>query len=687
MGPSRSSGRRSGVTVALVLALTMAGSTALAAPDAAVAGASAGSDIDDTRLLVTYEQPSSIEVAVASLAAANITPLHAPDIGATGNPDASAEAPGTGSASTPAAAAEAPGTGPAATTATSPVQALDFADARTAAQAAELLAGQPNVVSVEPDVLIRSHADPLTTSLSTLDLDKAWWLRNSGAALSGVEGRLGADVGAIDAWPRATGEGVVVAVIDTGADIQHPALRNRLWHNPGEKIDSRDTDGNGFVDDVHGYNFAGNNATLFESDAVDFHGTHVAGLVAGAAHEATGAAGVAPDAELMILKSIDGEAGRTSDAIRAIEYAVANGADVINASWGSSQPSTALRTVLADLEIPFVVSAGNTGEPLEDVPSYPASWGLPNVISVSAVDHTGGLADFSAYSRELVDVAAPGVRIAGPYPGGRYALASGTSQAAPLVSGAVAMALQHHPDLSSLEVADAVRATVRPLSLVGDTRSGGLMRAPALLDHLGTRVPACTTTDDVPFTDVRSDSVHHDAVACMVALGVTVGTTSTTYGSEDGLTRAQIATMTFRALQRAGVAPPVPATERFTDVPAGSAHRDAIEALAAVEVVRGTATSIFEPNRIVSREEFAGVVARAAEFVTAGEVRPGSATSIDLASVSDPLEIRKAAWIRVILGKEDGTFDPETAVRRDQAASMVTRLLDRLTQHGLMDAA
>lgn len=678
MGAARSSGGSSGLVVALVLALTMTGSAVLAAPaDGAPGGsaapsAAAGGDADDTRLLVTYERPNSIEAAVASLAAANITPLSSPDIGVTGNPGASAEAPGAGVG---------------ATIASSSVQVLDFADAPTAAQAADLLAGQPNVVSVEPDVLIRAHNDPLTTSSPTSNLDKAWWLRNSGAALSGVQGRRGADIGAIDVWPRATGKGVVVAVIDTGADINHPALRDRLWHNPGERIDGRDSDGNGFVDDVHGYNFAGNNATLYNSEAEDFHGTHVAGLVAGAAHEATGAAGVAPGAELMILKFIDGEAGRTSDAIRAIEYAVANGADVINASWGSSQPSNALRTVLASLEIPFVVSAGNTGEPLETTPSYPASWGLPNVISVSAVDHTGALASFSAYSRDLVDVAAPGVRIAGPYPGGRYATASGTSQAAPLVSGAVALVLQRHPGLSSLEVAEAVRATVRPLSLVGDTRSGGLMRAPALLDHLGTRVPACTTTGDVVFSDVRSDSVHHDAVACMVALGVTVGTTSTTYGSEDGLTAAQIATMTFRALQRADVAPPVPATGRFSDVPAGSTHRDAIEALAAVGVVRGSSTSIFGPDRIVTREEFAGVVARAAEFVTAGEVRPGSATFIDLASVSDPLEIRKAAWIRVTLGKADGTFDPETPVRRDQAASMVTRLLDRLTQHGLMDAA
>ncbi len=674
----------SGVVVAFVVGILAASPFSPAAADArsdpatgAVDAADAAdasapgdpTDADATRLLVTYDDPRDAEVAVAGLAAANIVALNPADPSAPTSPDASAEAARASAGATRASAEAAR---------SSAVQVLDFADSATASSAAAVLADQPGVASVEPDVLIRSHAT---------DLSKAWWLRNDGAAIGGVPGLRGADIGAIGAWPRATGEGVVVAVIDTGADLQHPSLRDRLWHNPGEKTDRTDSDGNGFVDDVNGWNFAGDNATLYSSEATDAHGTHVAGLIVGAAHEATGAAGVAPDARLMMLKFIDGDAGRTSDAIAAIRYAADNGADVINASWGSTEPSTALRTVLQEVDIPVIVSAGNTGEPLETAPTYPAAWGLPNVISVAAVDHTGALASFSAYSFDLVDVAAPGVRIAGPYPGGRYAVASGTSQAAPLVTGAVALALQHHPDLSNLEVAEAVRATVRPLALVGKTRSGGLMRGPALLDHLGTAVPACNDTGDVTFSDVPTTNVHHDAVACMVELGVTVGVSATAYGSEQGLTRAQIATMTARALVQADVAPAVPTTGRFADVPAGSTHRDAIEALAAEGIVKGTSATIFEPDRTVTREEFAGVVSRALEYAAAGEVRPGAATFIDLASVSDPLEIRKAAWIRVILGRSDGSFDPETAVRRDQAASMVTRLLERMTQHGLMDAA
>lgn len=131
---------------------------------------------------------------------------------------------------------------------------------------------------------------------------------------------------------------------------------------------------------------------------------------------------------------------------------------MINASWGSAEPSNALWRALEEIDLPVVVSAGNTGRSLEEVPTYPAAWDLDNVISVAAVDHTGALANFSAYSRQRVAVAVPGVRIAGPYPGGRYALSSGTSQAAPLVSGTVALALQPHPELSTTSAPGCPRA-------------------------------------------------------------------------------------------------------------------------------------------------------------------------------------------------------------------------------------
>ena len=309
------------------------------------------------------------------------------------------------------------------------------------------------------------------------------------------------------------------------------------------------------------------------------------------------------------------------------------------------------------------------------------------MISVAAIEHTGALAPFSAYSRDRVAVAAPGVRIAGPYPGGRYALGSGTSQSAPLVSASVAMALEGHPHLTGAEVADALRATVRPLSSVAETRSGGVARTPALLEHLGTRVPACVDSGEVAFLDVRSGSAHHDAVGCMVQLGVTRGVSSTEYGSDRGLTRAQVTSMLARALERADVMPPVPDGQRFVDVPVGSTHHDAISALAEVGIVGSAASSTFEPDRTVTRAELAGKVARAAEFAAGGEVRAVPVSFTDLADVSDTSGIAKAALLRIVRGQPDGRFEPDEPVRRDQAASMMARLLDRWVQQGILEAA
>ena len=639
------------VLVAAILVLLVAAPAVLASPERSAA-APIG-DADDARLLVTYEQPVGTQAALAALQASGIVPLGS-DVEV---------------AATPTVADTA-----------SAVQVFDFGDADVAARAAASLEGQPGVVSVEPDVTIHRMGTSDATSTA------GWWLANDGGEVGGVEGRRGADVGAQQAWAHATGKDVVVAVLDTGVDIGHPAFQGRLWENPGERLDGTDTNGNGYVDDLYGWNFAGDDDQVFVSAETDFHGTHVAGLIVGAPHASSGATGAAPGAKVMVLRFIDGDAGRTSDAISAIRYAVVNGADVINASWGSSQPSNALKTVLEEIELPVVVSAGNTGAALEDVPTYPAAWDIDNVISVAAIEHTGALAAFSAYSRDRVAVAAPGVRIAGPYPGGRYALGSGTSQSAPLVSASVAMALERHPHLTGAEVAAALRATVRPLSSVAETRSGGVARAPALLDHLGTRVPACGDSGEVAFSDVRAGSVHHDAVACMVAFEVTRGVTSTRYGSELGLTRAQVTTMVARALDRAARSPAVPEVARFTDVAEDSPHRDAIEALGAAGIVHGTSATTFSPSRTVTRAELAGVVARAAEYAAEGEVRAATASFVDLAGIDDTEAIDKAAWLRIVLGQPDGRFEPDEPVRRDQAASMVSRLLDRWVQQGILDA-
>lgn len=577
----------------------------------------------------------------------------------------------------------------------STVHVLEFAHPADARAAANDLTARPDVVAVEPDRPLVQSAEVVEvlddvswsyaadTRPATLGAASSWGVSNDGGSIDGIAGRRGIDVGAPSLWSRTTARRIVVAVIDSGVDIEHPGLAGRVWRNPGETRNGIDTDANGYVDDLHGWDFVNDRPQVYRSASYDAHGTHVAGVVAGVDHPATGFRGVAPDARIMPLKFIEGDRGRTSDAIAAIRYAEANGAHVINASWGSTDPSQALRAVLAETSIPVVLAAGNLGNEPGSPPTFPAAYGLPNVISVAAIDHAGEMPAYSSRSRDTIDVVAPGNRILSLWPDGRLAVLSGTSQAAPHVAGLVALALQRHPDQDPVSLAAAVRNSVRPLDAASPTRSGGLARGPGLLDHLGTRVPACEQLPDMPFVDVTPGGAHHDAVACMLALGVTSGTTATTYGSADGLTRAQIATMLANAMALSVALPAIPVEGRFLDVAASNVHRDNIERLARVGIVAGSTVTSYEPDRTVTRAEFAAAVARAAEWLADGEVRAVGPSFDDTSGHPDRVGIGKAAGLRIVTGRAPGVFDPDASLRRDQAASMVTRLLDRILQQGL----
>ena len=674
--------RRPFALVALVALLASLAVPAAAEPTPGTDGSDGGSDTD--RLLVTYTSPVDGAAEAATFSTAEVVA----DDHVT----------------------------------TSSVQVLEFEQPSERDRAARDLAGRADVLSVEPDQIIRPHqpevsvldegvvgsgasGDGAVASTASGDgafvstdggdgddgtwetvTENSWGVANDGSSINGRAARAGIDVGATQAWPKATGDGVVVAVIDTGVDISHPLLVDRIWENPKEVADGRDTDGNGFVDDVNGWNFARDTNRVFDSAEADAHGTHVAGVIAGARDTRHGFAGVAPDALIMPVKFIDGDGGRLSDAIAGIRYAIDNGADVINASWGAPQESSALERVLRESPIPVVASAGNFGAPLEEQPAYPGGYDLETVISVAALEPDGSMANYSSTSRDLVDVTAPGSVILGPWPDRQMARASGTSQAAPHIAGLVALALERHPNLTPAEVSEAVRATVRPLHAAEDTRAGGLGRAPGVLDHLGTAMPACNGGGDVAFTDVSKDSPHHGSVACLVSLGITQGTSSTSFGSADGLTRAQIATLVARAFEQADALPDAPAVGRFDDVRATNVHRDSIESLASIGVVRGTSTSRFSPSETTTRAELAAIVARAAEYLSDGEVRAVGPVFPDTVSLAEEVEIQKASGLRIILGLDDGNFGPETPVRRDQAASMVSRLLDRWVQQGLLRA-
>ncbi|WP_228008542.1 S8 family serine peptidase [Microcystis aeruginosa] len=268
-------------------------------------------------------------------------------------------------------------------------------------------------------------------------------------------------VNAPEAWASGyTGQGIVVAVLDTGVDRNHADLAGNIWTNAGEIAnDGLDNDSNGYVDDVYGWNFAnGNNNTLDGNR----HGTHVAGTIA-AANNGFGATGVAYNSRIMPVKVLsDSGSGSYSGVAQGIRYAVDNGADVINMSLGGGSTDSAVQSALqyaSSRGVIVVMAAGNEGAAQ---PGYPASsatsWGL----AVGAVDSSNQMASFSnraGSNSSMSYVTAPGVQVYSTLPNGGYGFLSGTSMATPHVAGVVALMLNANPNLTDAQVRQIITAT------------------------------------------------------------------------------------------------------------------------------------------------------------------------------------------------------------------------------------
>ena len=274
-----------------------------------------------------------------------------------------------------------------------------------------------------------------------------WWMQSDASAGSTgtVQAAAGVDIGAEDAWALYDGgsRDVVVALVDTGIDYTHADLEGRIWVNedeiPGNGVDD---DGNGYIDDVYGWNFySGSNQVYTGSE--DSHGTHGAGTIAAHADNGIGIAGIvrSDHVKVMAVKALGGwdGSGSTASIIRAIQYAEANGARICNLSLGSSRNDPALYRTIAASDMLFVVAAGNDGADLELAPSYPASYHLDNLITVANLRYDGNLDPTSSYGASSVDLAAPGTHILSTTPGNSYSYMTGTSMAAPMVTGAAAM--------------------------------------------------------------------------------------------------------------------------------------------------------------------------------------------------------------------------------------------------------
>ncbi len=370
----------------------------------------------------------------------------------------------------------------------------------------------PDIEYAEPNFKIYPSATPNDPGFSRL-----WGLNNIGQTVGGKSGTPDADIDAPEAWNTTTGTpSTVVAVIDEGVDVSHPDIRDNVWRNPGEVPgNGQDDDRNGYVDDVNGWDFVNDDASVYDPNPAngtgDEHGTHVAGTIAATGNNAAGVTGVSWQAKVMPLKFLGPEAGDTVDAVAALNYAVKKGVKISNHSWGyKGPPSRNLRDAISRADSAghlVVAAAGNGGQdgvgddndadPYNT--NYPASFSNPNVISVAATGHRDTLASFSNFGVTTVDLAAPGVNVLSTLPGDSYGYFSGTSMATPHVAGVAALLKSQNPALDDAQLKARILDGVdeKP-GLAGKVLTEGRLNAANAL-------PASTTADRA--TDTSEPSV------------------------------------------------------------------------------------------------------------------------------------------------------------------------------------
>lgn len=348
--------------------------------------------------------------------------------------------------------------------------AFDNPGLDTAPQMAARLSGMKNFVRyAEPDYIVHGNATlPNETAFA-----RQWDMHNTGQ-----DGGLNdADIDAPEAWAVTTGSrNVRVAILDTGMEMEHADLKANVWTNPNEIPNNGiDDDGNGLVDDVHGWDFYNNDA---RPDDDQGHGTHCAGIIGATGNNTAGVAGVAWNVSLIPLKILGSNSqGDVADAIEAIAYATKLGVHFTSNSWTTLDYSEGLKTVVdaaGAAGILCIAAAGNSGSQTNLYPEYPACLPGAHVISVVSTDRNDRMAGDSNYGAVATDLGAPGVDVYSTYRFGGYQNMSGTSMACPHVTGACVLIKSYQPALTPLQIREVLLRSVDPVpALAGKTASGG----------------------------------------------------------------------------------------------------------------------------------------------------------------------------------------------------------------------
>lgn len=385
-----------------------------------------------------------------------------------------------------------------------------------------ILDNNPLVKAVQPDGIIESMY--ITDDIYA---KTQWAIDNPGyysVFASGVPREVSAvpdiDMDVDEDWLYMAKENVkrrqvIVAVIDTGIDYMHPDLAENIWVNeneiPGDGIDN---DNNGYIDDIYGWDFYNDDASVchYQYDKKtgsylslpednDDHGTHIAGIIGAVRDNKIGIAGIASniDIKIMILKINGGRrgTGSISDAVLAVKYATMMGADICNISWGTSQYSPALKEAMRESDMLFVAAAGNQGTNNDDNPVYPASFDLDNLISVTFIDANGNLTKKSNYGTNSVDIAAPGDDILSTVVGS-YETLSGSSMAAPQVSAVAALLYSYNENLYPSEIKDLIINTLKPVDGLKN-----LIKYPGIPDAYKAVLKAGETETDMSSPDIK----------------------------------------------------------------------------------------------------------------------------------------------------------------------------------------
>ena len=330
---------------------------------------------------------------------------------------------------------------------------------------------ESSVEYAEPNFIYRASLDssePVSNLPNDPELAKLWGIQNSGQAdAAGQVGTVGSDINVVPLWQDGLvgSKNILVAVIDTGIDHTHPDLVDNVFTNAGEiPGNGIDDDSNGFIDDVHGWNFEAKTANA--KDDHD-HGSHCAGTIGATGDNGKGIVGVNWNVTMLPVKFLSASgSGSLQGAIESINYARMMKVQVMSNSWGGGGYSQALKDAIEaskEAGIVFVAAAGNESNDNDARPTYPASYEVDNIISVAATDNRDTIARFSNYGPGRVHVAAPGVKVYSTTKDGRYAAFSGTSMATPHVAGIVALMLSDQSDLAYSEVKERLIKTSDPV--------------------------------------------------------------------------------------------------------------------------------------------------------------------------------------------------------------------------------